>query len=157
MIHSRDPAGSGTPSSSVSVVTVRNSPWLGDDMRSPSSTTGVTTSGSSFNALEPLGVLDEELGRLGEQLGGGLVAGHHELLHDREDLGELEGPLAPLGVLEAGLGEVGEDVVLGVRPPILDEVVPELLALDDAPGRLAAGLGGEVGAEGGHGGCRTSA
>jgi hypothetical protein len=53
---------------------------------------GLDPRGVITDLLPLVGVLTEQSHHLGEQLGGGLVAGHEQLLEDAEHLGQVEGP-----------------------------------------------------------------
>jgi len=157
------PAGISTPPRTVSRVTTRNMPWAGAQSRKASSTTaagvGPVPVGGDPGVLGRAG--DKEAHRLGQEGGGGLVAGHEELVEDRQHLGRVEGPgvdrgrqVKPPSILQAvlvavdgGLQQVGEEVVAGRAAPVVELGGEVRLELDQAPGGVEAALVGDVGAD----------
>ncbi|CAB4900030.1 unannotated protein [freshwater metagenome] len=93
--------------------------------------------------MPPRWVLEEQLHALGEQLRGGLVARHHELLHDGEHLGIVELADGSIGILERRADQIGEEVVARILAAVGELGQEEQLRVEHPTCSFEDAFGGE--------------
>ena len=95
-------------------------------------TAAARPAGSAFSAAHSPGCSGQQHDALGERLRGRLVAGHEELLEEREHLAHRQLALGALVGLDVGLHEVRHEVALRVAAPFVELRGEVPLELQDA-------------------------